>query len=99
MGPENKAACMFKLLHNLQGLGPSPPILGANNMIVDSWVISPTFPPTTFKVVVLVINQTYHIRNVIINKNTTTEHTKGSAHNGVGYPLGSQAVKSLDLIR
>ena len=71
----------------------------ANNMIVDSRVNNPTFPPTTFRVVVSVINPTYHIQNLLINKATTTKHTKGPANNGVGYPLDGQVIKSLDLTR
>ena len=38
----NKTTCVFNMLHNLQGLGPSPPTFGANNIIVVSWVITPT---------------------------------------------------------
>jgi hypothetical protein len=99
MRPGNRTTYVFNLLHNLQVLGPSPPTLGANNMILDSGVINPTFPTTTFRVVVSVVNPTYYIRNLLINKATTTKHTKGPANNGVGYPLGGQVVKSLDLTR
>ena len=99
MGPENRTTYVFNMLYNLQGLGPSPPTLGTNNMIVDSQVINLTFPPTTFRVVVSVINPTYHIGNLLINKATTTKHTKGPANNGVGYPLCDQVVKPLDLTR
>jgi hypothetical protein len=74
---------MFNLLHNLQGLGPSPPTLGANNMIVDSRVINPTFPPT----------------KRANKENYYHKHTKGPANNGVGHPLGGQVVKPLDLTR
>ena len=42
----NKATCVCNLLHNIQGLGPSPLALGANNMMVVPWVITPTLPPT-----------------------------------------------------
>jgi len=83
MGPGNRATCMFNLLHNLQGLGPSPPTLGANNMIVDSRVINPTFPPT----------------KRANKENYYHKHTKGPANNGVGHPLGGQVVKPLDLTR
>ena len=93
------ATCVFNLLHNLQGSGPSPPTLGANNMTVDLRVINPTFSPTTFRVVMSVINPTYYIRNLLINKTTTIKYTKGLANNGVGYPLGGQVVKPLDLMR
>jgi hypothetical protein len=93
------ATCVFNLLHNLQGLGPSPPTLGANDLIVDLRVINPTFPTTTFKVVMSVVNPTYHIQNLLINKATTTKHIKGPTNNGVGYPFGSQVVKPLDLTR
>ena len=89
---------MDNLLHNLHKLGPLLPIHGANNIIMDSRVINPTFPPT-FRVVLSVINPTYHIQNLLINKTTTTKHTKGPKNNGVGYPLGSQVVKLLDLKR
>jgi hypothetical protein len=68
-------------------------------MIVNSRVINPTFPPTTFRVVVSVINPTYHLQNLLINKATTTKHTKGPANNGVGYTLGGQVVKPPDLTR
>ena len=90
---------MFNLLLNLHKLGPLLPIYGANNIIVDSWVINPTFPPTTFRVVVSVINPTYHIRNLLINEATTTKHTKGPENNGVGYTLGGQVFKPLNLTR
>jgi hypothetical protein len=99
MGPWNRATCVFNLLHNLQGLAPLPPTPGANNMIVNSRVINPIFPPTIFRVVVSVVNPTYHIRNLLINKATITKYTKGPANNGVGYPLGDQVVKPLDLTR
>ena len=99
MGPENMATCVFNMLHNLQGLGPSPPTIEADNMKVDSRVINPTFPPTTFKVVVSVINPIYHIWNLQTNQATTIKHTKGPANNEVGYPLGDQVVKPLDLTR
>jgi hypothetical protein len=93
----NKTTYVFNVLHNLQGLRPSPPTLGANNMIVDLQVINPTFQPPTFRMVVSVINPTYHIRNLLLNKVTTTKHTKGPANNGVGYPFGGQVVNPLDL--
>ena len=48
-----------------------------HNMIVDSRVIISTFPPTTFRVVVSVINSTYHIQNVLIKKITTTIIPRG----------------------
>jgi hypothetical protein len=84
MGPENKTTCVLNMFHNLQGLGPSPPIIGANNMIVDSRIINSTFPSTTFRVVMSMINPTYHIRNLLINEVTTTKYTKVPANNGVG---------------
>lgn len=65
------------LLHNLHELGPSLPIHTANNTIVDSRVVYPTFPLTTIRMVVLVLNPTYHIWNLLIIKSTTTKHTKG----------------------
>ena len=49
MGSENKATCVYNMLHNLQGLGPSPPTFGANNMMVVLWVITPTLPPTNLQ--------------------------------------------------
>ena len=49
MGPENKTTRVFNLLHNLLRLGPSPPTLGANNMMVVPWVINLTFPPTNIQ--------------------------------------------------
>jgi hypothetical protein len=55
MGLDNKTTCVFNLLHNLQGLGPSPPTPRTNDMIVDSRVINSTFLPTTFRVVVSVL--------------------------------------------
>ena len=56
MEPGNKATCVFNLLHNLQRLGPSPPTLGVNNMMVVSWVITPILSPTKYRVVMPVIN-------------------------------------------
>ena len=87
MGLRWWTTCRFTLLHNLHKLGPLLPIHGANNTIVDLRVINPTFPPTTFIVVVSVINPTYYIRNLLINKTTTKKHTKGLANNEIGYPL------------
>jgi hypothetical protein len=46
-----------------------------------------------------VINSTYHLPNLIINKATTIKHIKGPANNEVRYPLGGQIVKPLDLTR
>ena len=80
--------------YNLHKLGSLLPIYGTNNIIVDSRVIKLIFPPTTFIVVVSVINPTYHIWKLLINKSTTTKHTKGHE-----YPLGGQVVNSLDLTR
>jgi hypothetical protein len=68
-------------------------------MIVDSRVINLTFSLTTFRMVVSVINSTYHLRNLLINKATTIKHIKGPANNEVRYPLGGQIVKPLDLTR
>ena len=87
MGPGNRVTCVFNLLHNLQGLGVSPPTLGANNMIVDLRVINLIFPPTTFRVVVSVINPTYDVRNLLINKTPTIKHTKGPQTMELGTPL------------
>ena len=56
-------------------------------MIVDLRVINPTFSPTTFRVVVSVINPTYQIRNLLINKTTTTKYTKGPATMELGITL------------
>jgi hypothetical protein len=36
---------------------------------------------------------------LLINEATTTKHTKGPENNGVGYSLGGQVVKPLDLTR
>ena len=88
---------MGNLLYNLHELGPLLLIHGANKTILDLRVINFTFPPTTFKMVMSVINSSYHIRNLLINKYTTTKHTKGPENNKVGYPLGSQMVKPLHL--
>ena len=97
MGPGNRVTCMFNLLYNIQGLGPSPPTLGANNMIVNLRVINSTFPPITFRVVVSVINPTYHIRNVLIRKTTTTKHTKGPPTMELGTPLAVKWTNHLTL--
>lgn len=82
-------------MHNLLELGLLPPIYMANNTIVDSRVINPTFTPMRYKVVVSVINPTYHIQNLLINKATTIKYIKRPENNGVGYTLGSQVVKLL----
>ena len=87
------------MLHNLHKLGSLLPIYGANNITVDSRIINLTFSPTTFRMVVSVINPTYHIRNLLINEATTTKHTKGAENNEVGYSLSGQVVKPLDLTR
>ena len=99
MGVGLRATCRFNMLYNLHKLGPLLPMYGANNIIVDSRVINSTFPPIIFRVVVSDINPTYHIRNLLINKSTTTKHTKGPENNKVGYSLGSQVVKPFDLTR
>jgi hypothetical protein len=51
-------------------------------------------------VVVLVINPTFtaYLISLII-KATTSKQTKGLKNNGVGYPLGGQIDKPLDLTR
>ena len=49
MRPENKAICVFNLLHSLQRLGLLHPTFGANNMMMVSWVITPTLPPTNMQ--------------------------------------------------
>ena len=90
---------MFNPVHNLHKLRSLLPIYGANNIIMDSRIINPTFSPTRFKVVVSVINLTYHIRNLLINKVATTKHTNGSENNKVGCPLGGQVVKLFDLTK
>ena len=95
----NGTRVMDNMLHNLHKLEPLLPIHGANNIIVDSRVINPTFPPTTFRVVVSVINPTYHIQNLLINKATTTKHTNGPKNNVVAYLFDGQVVKPLDLKR
>lgn len=87
------------MLHNLYGLGPSLPIHRANNTIMDSRIINPIFPPTIFRMVMSVINPTYHIWNLLINIATTPKHTKGPKNNEVGYPLSGQVIKPLDLTR
>ena len=77
MGPGWQTTCRFNLLYNLHGFGPWLPIHGANNTIVDSWVINLTFPPTTCRVAVLVINQTSpHTKNSN-NKSYYHKYTKG----------------------
>ena len=82
-----RTTCRFNLLHNLHKLGPLLPIHGANNIIMASRIINPTFPPTIFKVVVSVINPTYHIRNLLINKVTITKHIKGPETTELDTPL------------
>ena len=99
MALERWTTCRFNVLYNLHKWGALLPIYRANNIIVNSRVINLIFTPTTFRVVVLVINLTYHIRNLLINKTTITKHTKGPENNEVGYPLGGQVVKLLDLTR
>ena len=49
MGLGNKAKCVFNLLHNLQGSGPSPPTFGTHYMMVVLWVITPTLQPTNMQ--------------------------------------------------
>ena len=44
--------------------------------------------------VVLVINPTYHIRNLLINKATTTKHTKGPRTMELGTPWRSSGQAS-----
>ena len=87
------------MLYNFHKLKPLFPIYEANNIIVDSRVINSTFSPTTFRVVMSVINLTYCIRNLLINKATTTKPAEGPENNGVRYNIGGQVVKPLDLMR
>ena len=72
---------------------------GANNIMMNSRIINPIFPSTTFRMVVSVINPTYHIENLLIFKATTTKHTKEPKNSGIGYSLGGQMIKPLDLTR
>ena len=69
------------MLNNLHKLVLLLPIQGANNIIMDSQVINSIFLLTTFREVMSVINPTYNIRNFLVNKTTTTQHTKEPKNN------------------